>query len=113
MCGACGGFLVYNFYPARVFMGDTGSLFLGGLVAGGAFLLKEPLVIIIAGIIYIVESLSVIIQVGCFKLTGKRVFKMSPIHHHFERCDWSEIKIDVVFSIVTALAGALAYLMLR
>ena len=112
MCGACGGFLVYNFYPARVFMGDTGSLFLGGLVAGGAFMLGEPLVIIVAGIIYIVESLSVMIQVGCFKLTGKRVFKMSPIHHHFERCDWSEIKIDVVFSIVTALAGVLAFFML-
>lgn len=113
MCGACGGFLVYNFYPARVFMGDTGSLFLGGLVAGGAFLLSEPLVIIFAGIIYIVESLSVIIQVGSFKLTGKRVFKMSPIHHHFEKCDWSEIKIDVVFSIVTAIAGALGFFMLK
>ncbi len=113
MCGACGGFLVYNFYPARVFMGDTGSLFLGGLVAGGAFLLDEPLVIIIAGIIYIAESLSVIIQVGSFKLTGKRVFKMSPIHHHFEKCDWSEIKIDIVFSVVTLVFGVIALLMLR
>ena len=111
--GACGGFLVYNFYPARVFMGDTGSLFLGGLVAGGAFILDEPFVILFAGIIYIIESLSVIIQVGSFKLTGKRVFKMSPIHHHFEKCDWSEIKIDVVFSVVTAVFCALAYLMLR
>lgn len=113
MCGACGGFLVYNFYPARVFMGDTGSLYLGGLVAGGAFLLDEPLVIIFAGIIYIIESLSVIIQVGSFKLTGKRVFKMSPIHHHFEKCDWSEIKIDIVFSIVTLVFGIVAFLMLR
>ena len=113
MCGACGGFLVYNFYPARVFMGDTGSLYLGGLVAGGAFLLDEPLVIIFAGIIYIVESLSVIIQVGSFKLTGKRVFKMSPIHHHFEKCDWSEVKIDVVFTIGSVVASALAFLMLR
>ncbi len=113
MCGACGGFLVYNFYPARVFMGDTGSLFLGGLVAGGAFLLSEPLVIIIAGIIYITESLSVIIQVGSFKLTGKRVFKMSPIHHHFEKCDWSEIKIDTVFTAVTVIAGVLAFFMLK
>ncbi len=112
MCGACAGFLVYNFYPARVFMGDTGSLFLGGLVAGGAFLLEEPLVIIIAGIIYIVESLSVIIQVGAFKLTGKRVFKMSPIHHHFERCDWSEIKIDIIFSIVSIIFCAAAFFML-
>lgn len=113
ICGGCGGFLVYNFYPARVFMGDTGSLFLGGLIAGGAFMLSEPFVIIIAGIIYIVESLSVIIQVGSFKLTGKRVFKMSPIHHHFEKCDWSEIKIDVVFSIVSLVACALAVFMLK
>ena len=113
ICGACAGFLVYNFYPARVFMGDTGSLFLGGLVAGGAFLLDEPMVIIIAGIIYIAESLSVIIQVGSFKLTGKRVFKMSPIHHNFEKCDWSEIKIDVVFTIVSVFAAAIAFLMLR
>ena len=113
ICGGCGGFLVYNFYPARVFMGDTGSLFLGGLIAGGAFLLSEPLVIVIAGIIYIVESLSVIIQVGSFKLTGKRVFKMSPIHHHFEKCDWSEIKIDVVFSIVSIIACIVALIMLK
>ncbi len=113
ICGACGGFLVYNFYPARVFMGDTGSLFLGGLVAGGAFMLEEPLVIIVAGLIYIVESLSVIIQVGVFKLTGKRVFKMSPIHHHFERCDWSEIKIDIAFSIVSIACCTLAFFMLK
>ncbi len=113
ICGSCGGFLVYNFYPARVFMGDTGSLFLGGLVSGGAFMLGEPFVILIAGIIYIVESLSVIIQVGVFKLTGKRVFKMSPIHHHFEQCNWSEIKIDIVFSIVSAACCTLAFFMLK
>ena len=112
ICGACGGFLIYNFYPARVFMGDTGSLFLGGLVAGGAFILNEPYVIMVAGLLYIVESLSVIIQVGVFKFTGKRVFKMSPIHHHFERCDWSEIKIDIVFSIVTFVCCVLAFFML-
>ena len=112
VAGACAGFLVYNFFPARVFMGDTGSLFLGGRVAGGAFLLGEPLVIIVAGIIYIIESLSVMIQVGVFKLTGKRVFKMSPIHHHFERCDWSEIKIDIVFSIVSLFSCAAAFIML-
>lgn len=113
ICGACAGFLVYNFYPARVFMGDTGSLFLGGLVAGGAFLLDKPFVILAAGIIYIAESLSVIIQVGVFKLTSKRVFKMSPIHHHFERCDWSEVKIDIVFSIVSVIGCALALFMLK
>ena len=102
--GSCGGFLVYNFYPAKVFMGDTGSLFLGGMVVGLAFLIGNPLVVIFCGIIYIVETLSVILQVGYFKLThGKRLFKMSPIHHHFEQCGWSEIKIVSVFSAVTLI----------
>ncbi len=82
-------------------------------MAGGAFMLDEPFVIIVAGIIYIVESLSVMIQVGAFKLFGKRVFKMSPIHHHFERCNWSEIKIDIVFSIVSVIGCALAFFMLK
>ena len=103
--GGCGGFLVYNFYPARVFMGDTGSLFLGGLVVGGAFMMNNPLIVIVFGIIYIAEAASVILQVLFFKLThGKRLFKMSPIHHHFEKCGWSEIKIVIVFSAVTAVA---------
>ena len=102
--GGCGGFLVYNFYPAKVFMGDTGSLFLGGMVVGLAFLIGNPLIVIFCGIIYILETLSVILQVGYFKLThGKRLFKMSPIHHHFEQCGWSEIKIVSVFSAVTLL----------
>ena len=109
MIGGCAGFLVYNFYPARVFMGDTGSLFLGGLVVGGAFMMKNPLIVIIFGIVYIIETASVILQVGYFKLThGKRLFKMSPIHHHFEKCGWSEIKIVVVASIVTAIAAVLS-----
>ena len=104
------GFLVYNFYPARVFMGDTGSLFLGGLVVGGAFMLGSPLLVVIMGIVYIVETASVMLQVGYFKLThGKRIFKMTPIHHHFEMCGWSEIKIVTVFSLVTVAACALAY----
>lgn len=109
MLGATLGFLVYNFYPARVFMGDTGSLFLGGLVAGAAFMIDNPLLIALVGIIYICEALSDIIQVGCYKLTHKRVFKMAPIHHHFEKCGWSEIKIVIVFSLVTALCSALGY----
>lgn len=109
MVGATLGFLVYNFYPARVFMGDTGSLFLGGLVAGAAFMIDNPLLIALVGIIYICEALSDIIQVGCYKLTHKRVFKMAPIHHHFEKCGWSEIKIVIVFSLVTALCSALGY----
>ncbi|MBQ2766283.1 MAG: phospho-N-acetylmuramoyl-pentapeptide-transferase [Clostridia bacterium] len=107
--GACLGFLVYNFYPARVFMGDTGSLFLGALAIGMAFMVKEPLIIVVVGIIYICEAASVILQVGYYKLTKKRLFKMAPIHHHFEKCGWSELKIVGVFSLVTVLAGILAY----
>ncbi len=107
--GACLGFLVYNFYPAKVFMGDTGSLFLGGLAIGMAYMINNPLIIIIVGIVYIMEAASVILQVGCYKLTKKRIFKMAPIHHHFEKCGWSELKIVGVFSLVTVLAGVLAY----
>ncbi len=110
MMGACLGFLVYNFYPARVFMGDTGSLFLGGLAVGAAYLVDNPLIIVIVGIVYIAEALSVMIQVGVYKLTKKRFFKMAPIHHHFERCGWSELKIVGVFSLVTVIAGVIAYL---
>jgi phospho-N-acetylmuramoyl-pentapeptide-transferase len=110
--GALLGFLVYNVYPAKVFMGDTGSLALGGLVAASAFMLKMPIYIIIVGFIYFVEVLSVIIQVTYFKKTGKRVFKMAPIHHHFELCGWPETKVVAIFSIVTAvlcLIGLIAY----
>ena len=105
------GFLVYNFHPARVFMGDTGSLFLGGIVMGGALMLNCPLIVIVYGIMYIIETVSDILQVGYFKLThGKRLFKMAPIHHHFEKCGWGEIKIVAVFSIVTAIFCVAAYL---
>ncbi len=108
--GSCLGFLVYNFYPARVFMGDTGSLFLGGLVIGMTYMLNQPLIIVLVGVVYICEAASVIIQVGYFKLThGKRFFKMAPIHHHFEKSGWSELKVVGVFSLVTVLAGAVAY----
>ena len=103
------GFLVYNFYPARIFMGDTGSLFLGGAVVGCAFMMNEPLIIVICGVIYIFETLSVMIQVGVYKLTHKRVFKMAPVHHHFEKCGWSERKVFTVFSIITALGCVLAW----
>lgn len=108
--GACLGFLVYNFYPAKVFMGDTGSLFLGGMAVGLAYMLGNPLIIIVVGIVYICEAVSVILQVGCYKLTKKRIFKMAPIHHHFEKCGWSELKIVGVFSLVTIIAGIIAYL---
>ncbi len=110
LIGSTVGFLVYNFYPARVFMGDTGSLFLGGMVVGGAFLTGAPLLVVICGIIYICEAASVILQVGYFKLThGKRLFLMAPIHHHFEKRGWSEVKIVCVFSIVTAVFCVLAW----
>ena len=95
------GFLIYNKYPAKVFMGDTGSLFLGGAMAVIAIGLEMPLFLIIAGFIYFAETLSVIIQVASYKLTKKRVFKMAPIHHHFEMCGWNEKKIVGVFSAVT------------
>ncbi len=103
------GFLVYNAYPAKIFMGDTGSLFLGGMVVCLAFMVNSPLIIVLCGIIYIVEACSVMIQVGVYKLTKKRVFKMAPIHHHFEMCKWSEVKIVTVFMAVTALACVIAY----
>ena len=95
-------------------MGDTGSLFLGGLVVGGAFMMNNPLIIVVAGLVYILETLSVMLQVTYFKLThGKRLFKMSPIHHHFEQCGWSEIRIVFVFSAVTAALCAAALFGLR
>jgi phospho-N-acetylmuramoyl-pentapeptide-transferase len=111
LIGATAGFLIYNFYPARVFMGDTGSLFLGGLVVGATFMLDEPMIIFLVGIIYLIEAASDIIQVGVFKLSGRkiRVFKMAPIHHHFEKCGWSEVKIVIIFSLVTLVSCTLAY----
>ena len=111
--GALLGFLLFNVYPASVFMGDTGSLSLGGFVVASAYMLQMPLFILIVAFIYLAEVLSVIIQVGYFKLSGgKRIFKMAPIHHHFELCGWSETRVVAVFSIVTAilcLAGFMAY----
>ncbi|MCD8364026.1 MAG: phospho-N-acetylmuramoyl-pentapeptide-transferase [Lachnospiraceae bacterium] len=103
------GFLLFNVYPASVFMGDTGSLALGGFVASTAYLLKMPLFLPLVGFIYLIEVLSVILQVSYFKLThGKRIFKMAPIHHHFEKCGWSETRVVTVFSIVTALCCLVA-----
>ncbi|MBC8543818.1 MAG: phospho-N-acetylmuramoyl-pentapeptide-transferase [Clostridia bacterium] len=102
--GSLLGFLLFNTYPAKVFMGDTGSLALGGFVTALAFMLEIPLFLVIVGFIYVAEALSVILQVGYFKLTkGKRIFKMAPLHHHFELCGWSETKVVAVFSIITAM----------
>ena len=107
--GALLGFLLFNVYPASVFMGDTGSLALGGFVAGTAYMMQMPLFIIIVGFIYLVEVASVIIQVTYFKKTGgKRIFKMAPIHHHFELCGWSETRVVAVFSIITAILCLIA-----
>ena len=109
VAGGCLGFLVWNFFPAKVFMGDTGSLFLGGLFCAMAYGVNMPILIPLVGIIYLCEAGSVMLQVGYFKIThGKRIFKMSPIHHHFEMSGWSEIKIVWVFSIVTLIAGVAA-----
>lgn len=107
--GLC-AFLIYNFHPAKVFMGDTGSLFLGGAVCGLAFALDIPLIIVLVGIIYLLETLSDIIQVTYFKLThGKRIFRMAPLHHHFEMGGWSEEKLFTVFTLVTLVCCVLAY----
>ena len=107
--GALMGFLLFNVYPAKIFMGDTGSLALGGFVAGTAYMLQMPLFIILVGLVYVVEVLSVMIQVTYFKAThGKRFFKMAPIHHHFELCGWSETRIVAVFSVVTAVLCLIA-----
>lgn len=111
--GSLLGFLIFNVYPAKVFMGDTGSLALGGFVASTAIVLNMPLLILIVGIIYVIELLSVVIQVTYFKATGgKRIFKMAPIHHHFELSGWPETKVVAVFSIVTAIACIIGFLAL-
>lgn len=110
LAGGLAAFLIFNFNPAKVFMGDTGSLFLGGAVAGLAFACDMPLILLLVGLIYIIETLSVILQVTYFKISGgKRLFKMAPIHHHFEMCGWGEKKIVLVFSGITVLLCLLAY----
>ena len=110
LTGALIAYLFYNWHPAKVFMGDTGSLFLGGAVCALAFALDMPLVLILVGFIYICETMSVILQVGYFKMThGKRLFKMSPIHHHFEMCGWKEVKIVLIFTAITAVMCLLAW----
>lgn len=110
MAGGLLGFLLFNANPAKVFMGDTGSLAIGGAIGACAIMLQRPLILIIAGLIFVIEALSVMLQVGYFKLTkGKRLFRMAPIHHHFELCGWGERKVVVVFWIFTILCCVLAY----
>ncbi len=110
LVGALIAYLFYNWHPAKVFMGDTGSLFLGGAVCALAFALNMPLILLLVGFVYLMETLSVILQVGYFKLThGKRLFKMSPIHHHFEMCGWKEVKIVLVFTAVSLVMCLIAW----
>ena len=109
LIGGMFGFLIYNLHPAKVFMGDTGSLFLGGAVTGAAFIIDEPMIVLLVGGVYVVETLSVMLQVGSFKLRNKRIFKMAPIHHHFEKCGWKEGKIVTIFSLVTVALCVLAW----
>ena len=111
VAGGCGGFLVWNLKPARVFMGDTGSLFLGGIAVAMAFASGYPILLMLAGLLYFVEALSVIIQVAYYKKTKKRLFKMAPIHHHFEMSGWSENKIVLIFSIFTLVGCGVAFLL--
>ena len=113
VAGGCGGFLCWNLKPAKVFMGDTGSMFLGGTVVAMAFASGYPIVLILAGILYLIEALSVVLQVAHYKRTRKRIFKMTPIHHHFEMCSWSENKIVAVFSAVTLIGCVLAFLVVK
>ena len=111
LAGGCLGFLIWNFHPAKTFMGDTGSLYLGGYLCALLCGMDKEILLILAGAVYIIEMFSVILQVTYFKAThGKRLFKMSPIHHHFEMCGWGEVKIVIVFSLVEILfcAAALA-----
>ena len=111
LIGGMVGFLVYNFHPARVFMGDTGSLFIGGIITALAFAINEPLVVLICGLVYVLELGSSALQRYVYKLSGrkKRLFKMAPIHHHFEQCGWSENKIVAVFSSITVICCVIAW----
>ncbi|WRS27635.1 phospho-N-acetylmuramoyl-pentapeptide-transferase [Oscillospiraceae bacterium MB08-C2-2] len=113
LAGGCLGFLIWNFHPAKIFMGDTGSMFLGGMVVALAFSLGIPIILLFMGILYICEGLSVVLQVISFKTTGKRIFKMSPIHHHFEMSGWSEVKIVVVFSLIQLIGCIVAAVAVR
>lgn len=113
VAGGCMGFLVWNLHPAKCFMGDTGSMFLGGAFTAITLVTHNHIIMILTGIIYICEALSVVLQVISFKTTGKRIFKMSPIHHHFEMCKWSEYKIVAVFSLIAIIGSATAVLIIN
>ena len=111
VAGACVGFLVWNAHPAKVFMGDTGSMFLGGAVVGLSFGIGKPIVLILAGIVYLAEAFSVMLQVAYFKKTKKRIFKMAPLHHHFEMSGWNEEKVVGIFTLVALIGCAAAFIL--
>lgn len=113
LLGALFAFLIFNFHPAKIFMGDTGSLFLGGFIVGAIMLTDNEFLLIPVACIWILEGLSVVLQVFSFKVFGKRIFKMSPIHHHFEKCGWGEVKIVLVFSLITVAFSTLTYYLLN
>ena len=125
LAGALAGYLIWNWHPAKCFMGDTGSMFLGGIVVGLSFAINCPLILLLVGFVYVMEGLSDVIQIGYFKITkkiarrtdpnatGKRLFKMAPIHHHFEKCGWSEVKIVLIFSFVNLITGIVACILVH
>ena len=107
LAGGCAGYVIWNHYPAKVMMGDTGSMFLGGLVVAASYALECPIILLPVGIVYVIEALSDVIQIGSIKLRKKKVFKMAPIHHHFEMCGWNENKIVAVFTTVSTIGCAI------
>ncbi len=112
IAGGCLGFLAFNIHPAKVFMGDTGSLALGGAITAIVVMMRIPLILVVVGGIYLIEAISVILQVGSFKITGKRIFKMAPIHHHFELMGWKETKVVAVFIFVTVILAIVSLVIL-
>ena len=107
LAGGCAGYLIWNHYPAKVMMGDTGSMFLGGMVVALAYAIECPLILLPVGIVYVIEALSDVIQIGSIKIRKKKVFKMAPIHHHFEMCGWNEKKIVAVFTLVSTIGAVI------
>ncbi len=107
LAGGCAGYVIWNHYPAKVMMGDTGSMFLGGLIVAIAYALECPIILLPVGIVYVIEAMSDVIQIGSIKLRKKKVFKMAPIHHHFEMCGWNEKKIVAVFTLVSVIGCAI------
>lgn len=112
LAGGCAGYIIWNHYPAKVMMGDTGSMFLGGMIVALAYAIECPIILLPVGIVYVIEALSDVIQIGSIKIRHKKVFKMAPIHHHFEMCGWNEKKIVAVFTTVSAIGCIIGVLVM-